>query len=206
MRDWYKRLNINALSESNIKLSAWILFILAFIDASFFPLPVSTTFLLLVLIDSKRSFRYIIFTTLGTFTGAIAGYMVGYLVLVNANSGSSVFLQFLFNHIPGFTEGSYHRMQLLYSGWGFWILFGASFTPIPYGLFSLAAGAFEINVFVFSIATIVSQFLKFFLLAYLAIKVGPEVKMIFKLKFNLKPIIVIASVCIAIALLATRAV
>jgi|WetSurMetagenome_2_1015567.scaffolds.fasta_scaffold00921_3 membrane protein YqaA with SNARE-associated domain len=204
MRDWYKKLNITAFSESNIKWSTWILFVFAFVDASFFPLPVSTSFLLLILFDSTRSFRYVIVTTLGTFAGAFAGYLVGSFVLANPNAGSSDFLQFLFNHVPGFTEGAYHRMQALFSGSGFWILFGASFTPIPFGLFSLAAGAFQINILSFIIATIVSQFLKFFLLAYIAIKVGPEIKMIFKV--NLKPILIIASVCIAIAFLVTRAV
>jgi membrane protein YqaA with SNARE-associated domain len=204
MRDWYKKLNITAFSESNIKWSTWILFIFAFIDASFFPLPVSTSFLLLILLDSTRSFRYVVFSTLGTFAGAFAGYLVGYFVLSNPNAGSSVFLQFLFNHLPGFSEGAYHRMQALFSGNGFWILFGASFTPIPFGLFSLSAGAFQINILTFIIATIVSQFLKFFVLAYITIKVGPEIKIIFKV--NLKPILVIASVCIAIALLVIRAV
>jgi len=204
MRDWYKKLNITTLSESNIKWSTWILFVFAFIDASFFPLPVSTFFLVLMLFDSSRSFRYVLFTTLGTLTGAFAGYLAGYLMLVHSGAESSPFLQFMFNHIPGFTEGSYHKLQALFSGSGFWILFGASFTPIPFGLFSLAAGAFQINILSFIIATIVSQLLKFLLLAYIAIKVGPEIKMIFKV--NLKPILVIASVCIAIAFLVTRAV
>jgi len=204
MREWYRKLNIAALSESNIKWSTWILFFFAFVDASFLPLPVSTTFLLLILLDSTRSFRYVLVTTLGTVAGALAGYLIGYFVLVNSSTQSSAFLQFLFNHIPGFTEGAYHRMQALFSGSGFWILFGASFTPIPFGLFSLTAGAFEINILVFIFATIISQFLKFFLLAYLTIKIGPEVRMLFKV--NLKPILVIATVCIAIALLVTRAV
>jgi membrane protein YqaA with SNARE-associated domain len=204
MREWYRKLNISALSESNVKWSAWIMFILGFVDASFLPIPVSTTFILLILLDSSRSFRYIIFTTLGTFAGAFSGYLIGYFLLGNSAAEASGFMQFLFHHIPGFTESAYHRIQSLYSDRGFWLLFGASFTPIPYGLFSLSAGAFAVNILIFSIATLISQFLKFFLMAFITIKAGPQVKMIFKV--NLKPILVIASVCITIVLLVTRAV
>jgi membrane protein YqaA with SNARE-associated domain len=175
---------------------------LLIIDASFLPLPVSTTFLLFILLDSTRSVRYIILTILGTLAGSVAGYLTGHFVLLNADGSFSEFLQFLFNHLPGFSENAYKGMQTLYSKWGFWILFTASFTPIPYGLFSLSAGAFNFSFLLFCFTTLLSQLLKYYLLVYVITKIGPKVRMIFKL--NMKPILVIASVCIAIALLVTR--
>jgi membrane protein YqaA with SNARE-associated domain len=202
MKEWHNNFNIRKLSQTNIKWTVWVLFAFAFIDASFLPLPVTTTFLLFLLLDSTKSVRYIIFTTIGTLAGAAGGYLTGHFVLLNADGNISGFLQFVFNHLPGFSENAYNRMQALYSKWGFWILFTASFTPIPYGLFSLSAGAFNFTFFIFCFVTLLSQGLKYFLLAFITIKIGPEVRMMFKL--NMKPILVIASVCIALALLVTR--
>jgi membrane protein YqaA with SNARE-associated domain len=199
MKDWYKKFNINELSQANIKWISWVLFVIAFIDASFFPLPVSTTFLLLLLVDRSKSLRYIVFVTLGTLAGALAGYFIGYYLLSNAYGESSGILQFLFRHLPGFSENAYNNMHSLYSKWGFWILFSASFTPIPYGLFSLTSGAFAINFFIFSVATILSQALKYFLLGRLTLKFGSVAKNLFK--FNLKPGIIIVSVCFVILFL-----
>jgi membrane protein YqaA with SNARE-associated domain len=202
MKDWYNKFNISILNKANIRWTSWVMFSFAFVDASFLPLPVTTTFLLLILLDNTRTVRYLIYTILGTFVGAVTGYLIGHFVLLNAHGVSSGFLQFLFNNLPGFSENAYNRMQTLYSNWGFWILFSASFTPIPYGLFSLSAGAFNLSFFIFCFATLISQGFKYFLLAFLTIKVGPEVKRMFT--FNLKPVLIIASVCIAIALLVTR--
>jgi membrane protein YqaA with SNARE-associated domain len=202
MKEWYNNFSIRILSQTNIKWTKWVLFAFAFIDASFLPLPVSTTFLLLIMLDSTRSVRYIIFTVLGTLAGSAAGYLTGHFVLLNTDGSLSGFLQFLFNHLPGFSENAYRGMETLYSKWGFWILFTASFTPIPYGLFSLSAGAFNFSFLLFCFATLLSQLLKYYLLAYVIINLGPKVRMIFKL--NMKPILLIASVCIAIALLVTR--
>jgi len=202
MKDWYNKFNISILNQANIKWTSWVMFSSAFVDASFLPLPVTTTFLLLILLDKTRAVRYLVYTILGTLVGAVAGYLIGHFVLLNAHGSTSGFLQFLFNHLPGFSENAYNRMQTLYSNWGFWILFSASFTPIPYGLFALSAGAFNFSFFIFCFATLLSQGLKYFLLTFLTLKVGPEVKRMFKL--NLKPVLIIASVCVAIALLFTR--
>ena len=202
MKEWYNNFNLRILSQTNIKWTKWVLFAFAFIDASFLPLPVSTTFLLFILLDSTRSVRYILFTILGTLAGSVAGYLTGHFVFLNADGNLSGFLQFLFNHLPGFSQNAYKGMQTLYSKWGLWILFTASFTPIPYGLFSLSAGAFNFSFLLFCFATLLSQLLKYYLLAYVITNIGPKVRMIFKL--NMKPILVIASVCIALALLVTR--
>ena len=204
MKDWYKKFDIHQLNHANAQWSTWVLFIFAFIDASFLPLPVATTFLLLILVDSTRSMRYIIFSTLGTLAGALTGYLIGHFAFLNAHGDTTGLLHFLFNHLPGFSDSAYNKMQVLYSRWDFWILFTASFIPIPYSLFSLSAGVFEINLFIFCIATLLSQALKFFLLAFVTIKLGPEVKMRFKSNQKLKPVVITASICIVIALLVTR--
>jgi membrane protein YqaA with SNARE-associated domain len=150
---------------------------------------------------NDRAIQCIISITLGTIAGALIGYFIGYFAVLNVHGDSSGFLLFLFNHIPGFSGDGFSRIQALYSKWDFWIIFTASFTPIPYGVFSISSGLFGINLLVFIFATLVSQTLKFFLLAFLSVKFGPRVKMMFKIRLH--PAVIIASVCIVIALLAT---
>jgi membrane protein DedA with SNARE-associated domain len=81
-------------------------------------------------------------------------------------------------------------------------LFIASVLPLPYKIFSISSGVFDINIFIFCITTLISQGIKFFLLALLIIKLGPEVKKL--LEFNLKPIAIIATACIAIVIVAIK--
>lgn len=199
MKDWFKRLQIRSLHQQNTNWGTWALFIGSFADASFIPLPAQTFFLLLILMNSTKSIKYITLGTLGTFAGALAGYLIGHFAFVNAHGDSSGFMQFLFNHIPGFSEDAYNRIQFLYSKWDFWILFIASFTPMPYGLFSISSGFFEINLLIFCFATLISQVLKFFLLAFVTIKLNQKVKKI--LGYNLGPYAIIALVGIAIIIL-----
>jgi membrane protein YqaA with SNARE-associated domain len=201
MKDLYKKLTIEGLSQTNTKWGTWTLFIMAFIDASFLPLPVTTFFIFLVLMYNTRAIQYMISITLGTIAGALVGYSIGHFAILNAHSDTNGFLQFLFNHIPGFSGDGFSRIQALYLKWGFWIIFSASYTPIPYGVFSISSGLFGINLLVFLFATLISQTIKFFLLTFLSVRFGQHVKMMFKIRLH--PVVIIASVCIAIILLVT---
>jgi membrane protein YqaA with SNARE-associated domain len=195
MKDWCSKLNINELSKSNTKLASWILFIFAFADASFLPLPISTIMILIILTNSSKAVRFLIFSVLGTMAGSVAGYTIGHFALLNAQGAPTGFSQLLFSHIPGFSGAAFNKIQILYTKWDFWILFAASFTPIPYSVFTLSSGAFGINTLIFVIATLLSQSLKFFILTYATVKLGEKVKMIFSFRF--KPSRVISNLTLA---------
>ena len=202
MNNWLKKLHIWSLQWANTKWGTWSLFICAFADASFLPLPTPMFFLALALLNITKTYKYALFGTLGTLSGAIAGYSIGHFAWLNMHGEFTGLAQFLFNNIPGFSEEIYNKIHILYSKWDFWILFIASFLPLPYKIFSISSGVFDINIFIFCIATLISQGIKFYLLALLTIKLGPEVKKLFE--FNLKPIAIIATACIAIAIVAIK--
>jgi membrane protein YqaA with SNARE-associated domain len=201
MKEWYNNLSKLQSDQANSKWAVWTLFAASFVDASFLPLPVSTFFLLMVSMNSGRAARYIIYCTLGTLAGAVAGFSLGHFAVLSDHGATTGFIQFLFSHIPGFSGEAFSRIQALYSKWDFWIIFSASFTPIPYGVFSISSGLFGMSLSVFLLATLISQAIKFFLLAFLTIRLGPGVKQLFRIRLN--PAFIIASVCIAIVLLVT---
>ena len=199
MKNWFKRLHVWSLQWANTKWGIWALVICAFADASFFGLPTPILFLALALLNIKKAYKYALFGTLGTLAGAIAGYSIGHFAWLNTNGEFTRLAQFLFNNIPGFSEAGYDKIHILYAKWDFWILFVAAALPLPFKIFSISSGVFDINLLIFCIATLISQGIKFFLLAILTIKLGPEVKKLFE--FNWKPVAIIATATIAITIL-----
>ena len=203
MKGWFKRLHVWSLQWANTKWGVWALFICAFADASFLPLPTPMFFLALALLNITKAYKYALFGTLGTVSGAMAGYAIGHFAWLTPNGNFTGIAQFLFNNIPGFSEAIYDKIQILYVKWDFWILFIAASLPLPYKVFSISSGVFDINLFIFFFATLISQGLKFFLLALLTIKLGPGVKKLFELKW--KPIAIIATSGIALAIVVIKA-
>lgn len=192
------RLYTQTVNLAGTKWSEWALFICALADASFLPMPTSTFFLILIMMNGEKSLRYIIFGTLGTLVGALAGYSVGHFAWLNTSGELTWLGHFFLNNIPGFTRDAYDKMHILYSKWDFWILFLAAFTPVPYGIFAISSGVFGTGILIFSIATATSQALKFFAMAYLTTRIGPKVKML--LGFSWKPLALIASLFIILAI------
>jgi membrane protein YqaA with SNARE-associated domain len=202
MNNWLKNVHVSSLQWANTKWGTWSLFICSFADASFLPLPTPMFFLALALLNIKKAYKYALSGTLGILSGALAGYALGHFVLLNTNGEFTGLAHFLFNNIPGFSEASYNKIQILYAKWDFWILFIAAFLPVHFNIFSISSGVFDINIPIFCVSTLISQGMKFYLLALLTIKLGPEVKRLFE--FNWKPIAIIATGCIVIAILAIK--
>jgi membrane protein YqaA with SNARE-associated domain len=202
MKEVFKRLNNWILKWANTKWGVWALFLCAFADSSIIGLPTPILFLALALLNIKKAYKYALFGILGTLAGSIAGYSIGHFAWLDTNGEFTGLAQFMFNNIPGFSEAGYNKIHILYAKWDFWILFIAAALPLPYKIFSISSGVFDINLFIFCFATLISQGIKFFLLALMTIKLGPEVKKLFK--FNWKPIAIIATASIAIAIVVIK--
>jgi membrane protein YqaA with SNARE-associated domain len=191
MKDWISRLHLRISETANTKLGIFILFICAMADASFLPLPITTLFLFLILLNSKMIHKYVFFIVLGTLSGATAGYLFGHFAWLKPDREFTGAVQFLFNNIPGFTPGVYQKVHDLFTKWDFWILCAATVTPLPYGMFSVSSGVFDVGIIIFLFTTFICQTIKFSFLALLTMKFGPEVKKI--MKFNWKPIAILAA-------------
>jgi len=161
------------------------LFILAFAEASFFPIPPDALLIALVLGANKKAFKFAFNCSVGSILGAVLGYSLGHFVWWGAGNEFSSFALFFFDNIPGFTQDIFYNVQHLYDKWDFWIIFTAGFTPIPYKVFTITSGAFEINFVMFLIASIISRGARFFLVAGLIWKFGENIKEFIDKYFNL---------------------
>ncbi|MGC1391676.1 MAG: hypothetical protein WA816_11615, partial [Bacteroidales bacterium] len=181
---------------ANTRFGLFILFICAVADASILPLPVTTLFLFLILLNSKMIPKYVLFVVLGTLSGALAGYLIGHFAWKKPDGEFTGAVQFLFNNLPGFSPVVYQKVHDMFTKWDLWIICAATVTPLPYGMFSISSGGFDVGILIFLLTTLVCQTLKYSFLALLTIKLGPEIKKI--TKFNWKPIAILTVVVLIV--------
>jgi membrane protein YqaA with SNARE-associated domain len=161
------------------------LFLLAFAESSFFPIPPDPLLIALVLGSASKAFKYATACTIASVTGALLGYTIGHFLWWTPSDEFTTVALFFFNNVPGFTAEAFYNVQEMYKEYDFWIIFTAGFTPIPYKLITISSGAFNINLVMFIIASVVSRGARFFLVAFLIWKFGPQIKSFIDKYFNL---------------------
>ena len=154
------------------------LFLLAMAESSFFPVPPDALLIALCLGAIRKSWRFALYTSLASVLGGILGYLIGFGLWGSVSP-------FFFKYVPGFTETAFQKVLLHYQESGFWYVFLAGFTPIPYKVFTIASGVFKLNFFLFLTASAISRSLRFFAVAALFRKFGPEIKTFIDKYFNL---------------------
>ena len=160
------------------------LFVLEFAESSFFPVPPDVLLIPLVLGARKKWFRLALIVTVASALGGSFGYMVGHFLWWSGAQQYSGLAQFFFQHIPGFSQQVFQSMQSQYSLYGFWIVFTAGFTPIPFKVFTISSGAFNLNIVTFMVASFISRGARFFLVAFLIYKFGEPIKEFIDKYFN----------------------
>ncbi len=160
------------------------LFLLAFAESSFFPIPPDFLLIPLVLGFRKKWFRLALIVTAGSALGGAFGYFIGHFLWWAGPNVPSSIAEFFFNNIPGFSRKVFFDMQAVYNEWGFWIVFTAGFTPIPYKIFTISSGAFDLNFLTFMLASIVSRSARFFLVSFLIYWFGEPIRTFIDKYFN----------------------
>ncbi|MFY9154019.1 MAG: YqaA family protein [Prolixibacteraceae bacterium] len=182
--NWAKRLYDWVLGFAESPSGPIALFIFAFIESVFFPIPPDVLLIALALGSSTKAFRFALNCSLGSVFGAMVGYALGHYAWIASTGEFTGFANFFFHHIPGFTVHMYERIQALFDQWNFWVIFTAGFTPIPYKVFTITAGVFQVNFMMFLIASAISRSARFFLVAWLIWKYGPGIKSFIDKYFN----------------------
>lgn len=160
------------------------LFILAFAESSFFPIPPDALLIALVLGATTKAFKFALNCTIASVLGALLGYTIGHFLWWTPSNEFTSIALFFFNNIPGFTQKLFFDVQNMYDKFNFWIVFTAGFTPIPYKVITISAGAFNIDVIMFVIASVISRGARFFLVAFLIWKFGPQIRNFIDKYFN----------------------
>jgi membrane protein YqaA with SNARE-associated domain len=154
------------------------LFVLAFVEACFFPVPPDVLLIALCLSLPARAYRYALTACLGSVAGGMVGYVIGLKLWGGLGP-------FFFQYVPGFSPEQFSHVRELFMRYDFWTVFAAGFTPIPYKVFTIASGVFRIDFPVFVLASFVSRGLRFLLVAWLLHRFGVMAKQFIDRYFNL---------------------
>ncbi len=151
------------------------LFLLAVAESSFFPIPPDVLLMALAVAAPSRAFRFAAICSVGSVLGGAIGYLLGL-----------EFYELVGRPIVEFYSAaeSYERVQQLYRDWDAIAVAVAGFTPIPYKVFTIAAGAFQINFPTFLLASLVSRSARFFLIGGLIWWLGPQIRVFIERYFN----------------------
>jgi membrane protein YqaA with SNARE-associated domain len=139
------------------------LFVFAFAESSFFPIPPDVLLIPLCLGDPSKAFWFAFLCSAGSVLGGIAGYGIGYW-------GGRPLVYKLF------PDERVRRVERLYERWNAWATGIAGLTPLPYKIFTLSGGACAIGFKVFVLASIVSRSLRFFAVATLLYFFGEPIR------------------------------
>ncbi len=145
----------------------WYLGALSFAESSFFPIPPDVMLAPMALAQPRRAWWLALLTTATSVLGGVMGYLIGL---------------FLFDlvepvlHRAGYWD-AYLQAQAWFEVWGFWAVFLAGFSPIPYKVFTISAGAIAMALAPFVLASLIGRGARFFLVAALMRQGGARMEM-----------------------------
>lgn len=150
--------------------------IVSFMESSFFPVPPDPLLMALCLGKPKKSFWYAFVCTVMSVLGGVAGYFIGWALW---DLLSNFFLTYVFS------EEAFSYVGSLYEQNAFLAVLGAAVTPIPYKVFTVAAGVFHINLIYLIVASILGRSARFFVEAGLIYFFGEKIRRFIDKYFNI---------------------
>lgn len=129
--------------------------LVSFTESSFFIIPPDVMLAPMALAKPAKAWFYAAVTTITSVLGGLFGYLIG----LYAFQAVEPWLLDL-GYMP-----AYEKAQAWFGEWGFWAIFMAGFTPIPYKVFTIAAGAAAMALIPFTLGSLVGRGLRFFLVA-----------------------------------------
>ncbi len=162
----FKKLYVQTLFWARHKHAEKYLCALSFAESSFFPIPPDIMLAPMALAMPDKAFKLALFTTVFSVLGGMLGYAIGF---------------FLFDSISPWLQethywGKYLMAENWFKEWGFWAIFVAGFSPIPYKVFTLAAGALQMLFLPFILASLVGRGARFFLVSLLLAAGGEKLE------------------------------
>ena len=183
MRNLYEKIFDRSINFFSQKKSKIYIYLISFIESIFFPIPTDIFLIPYVLAKRKEYLKISIYVTVFSVLGGLFAYYIGFFIWNKISPLlTEIYPIFIFklNH---FNEKFYELGIIL-------IIIGG-FSPFPYKITCLGSGIIGINIFQFIIFSLLSRFLRFFLVSYFVFKYGNVTKNIIGKYINFISIILI---------------
>jgi len=139
---------------------------MSFAESSFFPIPVDVMLAPMSLAQPHRAWRFALIATVFSVLGGLAGYLVGYFAM-------DLLEPWL--HTIGYWE-RYQKIILWFEEWGIWVIFIAGFSPVPYKLFTVTAGALNMALLPFIVISLFARGARFYAVSGLMLWGGEKME------------------------------
>lgn len=171
-----RRLYDWVLSWADTRYGVPALAAVSFMESSFFPVPPDPLLMALCLGKPRRSFWYAFVCSVTSVLGGILGYIIG-IALWELLSG------YFYTYV--FSPEAFNYVGDRYQENAFMAILGAALTPIPYKVFTVAAGVFHINLMTLIVASAIGRSARFFVEAGLIYFFGESIKSFIDRYFNI---------------------
>lgn len=161
---------------SNHPYAHYWLFIVAFVESSFFPIPPDVMLIPMCLAAPKKAFKFWIIATIGSVLGGMLGYVIGWALFDEI--GKPLLLAYGF-------ENGLELVQTSYDEHGWWLVLLSAVTPLPYKLFTIASGALSLNFPIFILTSLLGRGTRFAIVCYLLYKFGAPIQDFIEKKLGL---------------------
>jgi membrane protein YqaA with SNARE-associated domain len=162
-----QRTYARVLALAGSRYATWWLALIAFAEASFFPIPPDALLIPMALAKPRKAWRFAAICTVASVAGGALGYVIGFAVF---DQVARPILD-LYGYGP-----AYAAFQAKFQEYGLWIILVKGLTPIPYKIVTIAAGAARFDVWVFMMASVLTRGARFFLVATLLHFFGDSVR------------------------------
>jgi membrane protein YqaA with SNARE-associated domain len=172
---WMRSLYDWTVRWARTRKAPYALFTVAFIESSFFPIPPDAMLIPMVVADRARWFRNALLCSAGSVLGAMLGYLIGWGLYETVGKPIVDFY------------GLHHQMEVVgerYQQNAFLAIVTAAFTPIPFKVFTIAAGLFHVSLPVLLIASAIGRSARFFIVAGLLRLYGQRIADSLERNFN----------------------
>jgi membrane protein YqaA with SNARE-associated domain len=160
MYDW-------CLEAADTKRAQYIMYLMAFAESSFFPLPPDLMLIPMILANRLLAWRLAFWATVSSVIGGMAGYAIGFYLFAS-------FGQWIIDSYQ--LQSAFDRFQTDFQNYGFWIIVLKGLTPIPYKLVTIASGVAKFDLAQFVTASVIARSFRFYLLATILYFFGPIAK------------------------------
>jgi len=144
------------------------IFLIAFVESSFFPIPPDVLLIAIAIAQPKVSFKAALWCSIGSVLGGVFGYGIGYFFMESIGYSIVNFYN---------AQDVWAKVVETYNGEvGMWFLAGAAFSPIPYKISTIAAGATNMDLIPFILISSIGRSARFFLVASVIYFIGPTAK------------------------------
>ena len=158
--------------------SVFLLAGISIAESIFLPIPPDIFLIPLSLLNPRLAIFYAAVTTLSSILGGLVGYYIG------NRGGKALVYKFV-------SEEKLEKVRYFYNKYDVWAILIAAFSPLPYKIFTISAGLFDLNLRRFILASLIGRASRFFLIGSLIYIFGPSIKLYLSKYFEIVTIVVV---------------